>query len=64
LIDVLGGCVKLQQFFELLDREPSVADDTAECECVDRIMPWDGEDARAVGHNDVLALARDVKPAF
>ena len=59
LIGGLGNCANLQQLAKLLDCEPSITNDTAESEGVDRIMPWDRKYSRAIGHNDVLALAGD-----
>ena len=47
----------LKQIAKLFDGKPGVADDTAEGKRVDGVVTRDGEDARAVGHNDVLALA-------
>jgi hypothetical protein len=34
-----------------------VSGDTIEGKCVDGVVTRDGEDARAIGHNDMLALA-------
>ncbi len=53
----MGATVDLKQLAKLFDGKPGVADDTAECKCVDGVVTRDGEDARIVGHNDVLALA-------
>ena len=47
----------LKQLAKLFDGEAGVMDDTAEGKPVDGVVTRDGEDARAVGHNDMLALA-------
>jgi len=60
----LGDCFKLQQLAKFLDCKSSITNDTTESEGVDWIVPWDGEYARAIGHNDVLALARDCKTSL
>ena len=56
--------VWLQQFTKLLDRQASIASDTAHGECIDRIMSGDGHDALAVAHDDMFALTRDAKSGF
>ncbi len=60
----LGNTVGLKQLAKLFDGESGVANDTAEGKCIDGIVARDGEDARAVGHNDVLALAGHRKPGL
>ncbi len=50
-----------EQLLELLDGEPRIADDAAHGERVDRVVARYGEDARAVCHDDVLALPRDAE---
>lgn len=57
----LGATVSLKQLAELFDGKPGVSDDTTEGKCVDGVVTRDGEDARAVRHNDVLALANHRK---
>ena len=52
---------RLQQLAKLLYGEASIADDTAEGERVDRIVARDGQNARTVRHDDVLALTDDRK---
>lgn len=60
----MGATAGLKQLAKLFDSEPGVADDTAEGKCIDGVVTRDGEDARAVGHNDVLALADHRKPGL
>jgi hypothetical protein len=60
----LGATVRLKQLAKLLDSESGVADDTAQGKCIDGIVTRDGKDARAVGHNDVLALTDHRKPGL
>ena len=60
----LGATIGLKQLAKLFDGEASVAGDTAQGECVDWIVTRDREDARSVGHNDVLALADHRKSGF
>ena len=52
----LGDINGLKKLAKLLDGKPGVADDTAEGKCVDGVVTRDGEDPRAVGHNDMFAL--------
>lgn len=56
--------VWLQQFTKLLDRQASIASDTAHGECIDRIVPRDGHDALAIAHDDMFSLSRDAKAGF
>jgi hypothetical protein len=51
--------VRLQQLAKLLNSEASVADDTAEGESVDGVVARDSQNARAIRHDDVLALTDD-----
>ena len=60
----LGDTNELKQLAKRFDGEAGVADDTAEGKRVDGVVTRDGEDARAVGHNDVLALADHRKSGF
>ena len=53
----LRCAVRLKQFAKLLDGESGVANDTAKSKCVNWVVTRDREDARLVGHNDVLTLA-------
>ena len=55
----LDVTVRLQQLAKLLNSEAGITDDTAEGESVDGIVARDSQNARAVRHNDVLALADD-----
>src|SRR6516165_1665462 len=47
----------LQEPAEIVVRQADVAHDVAHCDRVHGIVPGDGDHARAVGHDDVLALA-------
>jgi len=60
----LGATVGLKHLAKLFDSEPGVPDDTAEGKGVDGIVTRDGEDARAVRHNDVLAWSDHREPGF
>jgi hypothetical protein len=53
----LCSTIGLKQLAKLFDGEPSIADETVEGKCVDGVMARGGQDARAAGHNDVLAFA-------
>jgi hypothetical protein len=55
---------KLQELPKLLDGEAGVARDTAHGDGVDWVVAGNGEDARAVAHDDVLALAQHDKPCL
>lgn len=57
-----GFGVRLQQFAELIDGEPGIANETAHRKCVDRIVAGNGQDTLAIRHDDMLALTRDPKP--
>ncbi len=54
----------LQQFSELLRSQSCVTCNSAHCERIDRIMPWDGNNSRTVSHDDVAALSGDPKPSL
>jgi hypothetical protein len=53
-----------QELAELLWRKPRILDDPAHGECLDRVVPRDGDLPGAVTQDDVLALADDLKAAF
>ena len=53
-----------EKFFELFDGQTSVARDAAHSESVDRVVPRNGHDANAVGHDDMFALANDAEVCF
>ena len=55
---------QLQQLAKLLHREACIADDSAKRERVDGVMPGNGEDAGAIGHDNVFPLACDNKPGL
>jgi len=57
----LDGNATLKKLTKPLRRKAGVTHDAAESEGVDRVITWDGKNARAVGHNDVLGLANDVE---
>lgn len=46
---------------ELLGRQTSISRDSAHREGIDGIVTRNGHNALAVGHDDMLALARDAK---
>ena len=50
-----------EKFFELFDRQASVARNAAHGKSVDRIVPRNSHDANAVGHDDMFALANDAE---
>ncbi len=52
----------LKQFAKLLDRESSIANDTAHGDGVDGIVARNGQDPRPVTHDNVLALAKYSEP--
>lgn len=54
----------LQKLAKLLDRETGIANDTAESEGVDGVVPWDGEDACPVRHDDMLTLTHHREPGL
>jgi len=53
-----------EEFAELLNRKAGISNNSAEGECVDRVVSWNGQDAAAVRHDDVLALTHDHKARF
>ena len=55
---------QLQQITELLDRQTRIASDAAHGECVDGIVPRDGNDARTIAHDNMLSLTRNMKASF
>lgn len=54
-------CGRLQKITELFDRQTRIANDAAHGECIDGIVAWDGNDARAVAHDNMFSLTRDMK---
>ena len=57
------GQAWLEQLAKLLDRETSVARDTAHGDGVDWIVARNGQDPRPVPHHNVFTLAQDGKPS-
>src|SRR5271157_5082708 len=51
----------LQQPTELIDRQTRAPHDRSHGDRMDRVVTRDSDDARAVGHHDVLALTPDVE---
>ena len=47
-----------EKFAELLRRKPGIPNNTAHRQRVHRVVPWDGQNPPAVGHDDVFALPR------
>lgn len=54
----------LQQVAKLLGGESGVADDPTERESIDGVVPRNRQDARAVRHDNVLALTDDHEPSL
>jgi len=54
----------LHERAEVFVTEYGVAGDSPDRECVDRILPGNGDDPNIVGHHDVLALPGDPKARF
>ena len=54
----------LEKFPELLGRKAGILDNAAHGERVHGVVPWDGHDPPAVGHDDVLALPGVVEPSL
>ncbi len=54
----------LQQLSKLVDRKPGITNDTAEGEGINWVVACDGQDARAIGHKNLLALALDDEPSL
>jgi len=52
---------RLDEFSEIIRRESCVTGDSTHRERVDGVVARNGDDSGAVGHDDVLALARDSK---
>lgn len=57
----VGRCPLLQEFTKLLNGESGVTHDPTEREGDGGVVPRNRQDARAVRHDDVLALAGDRK---
>jgi len=55
---------RLKERLERVDCKAGVTHDAGHGECIDWIVPWDGQNTHAVGHDDVLALASDAKAGF
>ena len=52
---------QLHQCTELLDRQTRIASDAAHGECIDGIVPRDGNDTHTIAHDNMLSLTRDMK---
>jgi hypothetical protein len=57
----LGVMARIEKLAELLNRETGIANNTAKGEGVDRVVTKNCQDAQAIRHDDVLALAHDRK---
>ncbi len=55
---------QLPQITELLYRQTRIASDASHGECIDGIVPRDGNDARTIAHDNMLSLTRDMKAGF
>jgi hypothetical protein len=51
----------LEEISKPIDSQARVANNSAHCESVDWIMPRNGEDSLAIGHDNGLALAENAK---
>jgi len=51
----------LQQILEFLNREARIANNASHGISINRIVPWDRKDSRAIRHDNVFALANDAK---
>ncbi len=54
----------LQKLAKLLDREAGVANNTPESEGVNWVVPWYGENACPVRHDDVFTLTHHREPGL
>ena len=54
----------LQERAEVFFAESGITDDAAHRECVDGIVPGNGDDPNTVGHHNLLALPGDPKAHF
>lgn len=52
----MGG-VRSKQPSKLVGREAGGSHDHGHCIRIDRIVPWDGQNAAAIGHHNVFPLA-------
>ncbi len=48
----------------MLDCKSGIAHNTAHSERIHRIVPWNGQDALAVSHHDVLALTQNAETSL
>ena len=51
----------LEEFSEIIERESCIAGDSTHRESVDRVVARNCDDARAISHDDMLALPGDPK---
>ena len=56
--------LQLQKRSKILRSQPCVSNDTAHGECIDRVVPRNGENACAVRHHDVPALTNNSIASF
>ena len=54
----------LQQLAKLLDGKPCVFDYTTHCDCVHRIVAWNGENPNSITHDGVFSLTHYTKAGF
>jgi hypothetical protein len=59
-----GYAESLEELAESLDREAGIADNARHGDGIHGVVSRNGEDAGAVGHDDVLALTNDAKAGF
>ncbi len=53
-----------EQLAEMFDCETRIFYDSGHCECIYRISARDGQEANAIGHHDMPALANNSKPGL
>lgn len=56
--------LQLQEFFELIRREPGVSSDIAHGNRVYGVVSGDGQSSCAVTHDDMATLTDNLKPNF
>lgn len=52
------------EIFEVVNRQPSISDNTAHGEGIHGICKWDGQNPFAIGHRDVLSFSNNPVAAF
>lgn len=60
----VGRDAVLKKLTKLLRGKAGVTHNASERERINRVIARDGKNARAIGHDDMLALANDAKSGF